>query len=68
MYGVMRVKIEFEIELPDVKHSKKQLEEYIRYHFRDYWSLSGDNPFYRFEEEHGGEPEPVYGSFKWRYK
>lgn len=36
----MKVKIEFEVELPDVEHTEEQLEEYLRYHFRDNGSVS----------------------------
>ncbi|ADX66988.1 Uncharacterised protein [Weeksella virosa] len=61
----MKIKIEFEVELPNVRHSQKQLEEYIRFHFRDNGSLSGSNPF---EKENKREPEPIFGTFEWEYE
>jgi len=60
----MRIKIEFEVELEDVEnHTEKELEEYLRYYFRDNGSLSTKNPF-----EKQGEPDPVFGTFEWEYK
>lgn len=56
----MKVKIEFEVELPDVEHTDKELGEYLRYHFRANGEMSLENPFY----EHG-EPEPIFGTFDW---
>jgi hypothetical protein len=41
----MKVEIKFEVELPEVEHTKEQLEEFIRFEFRDNGCLSGDNPF-----------------------
>ena len=49
----MKVKIKFEVELPSVEHTKEQLEEFIRFEFRDNGELSGNNPFnnnVRFDE------------------
>ena len=56
----MRVKIEFEIEIPDIPHTDDELEAYIRFHFRDNGELSLINPFNDLEE-----PEPIFGTFKW---
>lgn len=60
----MKVKIEFEVELPDVEHTEEQLEEYLRYHFRDNGSVSTKNPF---EVASKREPEPIFGTFEWAY-
>ena len=58
----MKVKIEFEVELNDVEHTEEELEEYLRYTFRDNGSMSGENPFYGEQE-----PEPIFGTFEWEY-
>ena len=42
----MKVKIEFEVELNDIEHTEEELEEYLRYTFRDNGSMSTKNPFY----------------------
>jgi len=60
----MKIKIEFEVNLPDVKHSQGELEEYLRYHFRDNGSMSCSNPF---EVASDSEPEPIFGTFDWGY-
>ena len=58
----MKVKIEFEVELNEVEHTKEQLEEYLRYMFKDNGKMSTKNPFYK-----QGEPEPIFGTFEWEY-
>lgn len=58
----MKVKIEFEVELNEVEHTEEQLEEYLRYMFRDNGQMSTKNPFYE-----QGEPEPIFGTFEWEY-
>ena len=59
----MRVKIEFEVEIPDIHHTEDELEAYLRYHFRDNGELSLPNPFNDLEE-----PAPVFGTFMWDKK
>jgi len=60
----MKIKIKFEVELEDVEnHTEEQLEEFLRYNFRDNGSMSTKNPFYE-----QGEPEPVFGTFEWSYE
>lgn len=55
----MKVKIEFEVELKDVQeYTKQQLEDFLRYEFRDYMSLNGDNPFMDQLD-----CEPIFGTF-----
>ena len=58
----MKVKIEFEVELDEVEHTEEELEEYLRYTFRDNGSMSGINPFYGQQE-----PEPIFGTIEWEY-
>lgn len=43
-----KVKIEFEVEIDDdniKQYSEDELEEFLRFEFRDNGVLSGDNPF-----------------------
>ena len=57
----MKVKIEFEVELPDdIKHTEQELEDFLRFEFNDNGSLSLKNPF-------AGRVylEPVFGTFEW---
>ena len=55
----MKVKIEFKVELKDVEnYTYKQLEDFLRYEFRDNMSLNGDNPF--MEQS---DCEPIFGTF-----
>ena len=58
----MKIKIEFEIEIEDVEHTESELEEYLRYTYRDNGRMFSKNPFYGQEE-----PEPIFGTFKWKY-
>ena len=60
----MRIKIEFEVEVPDVAiamASDSDLDDYIRYVFHDNGSLSLDNPF----AEEDDVLEPIFGTFYW---
>lgn len=59
----MKVEISFEVELPDVEHTEEQLEEFIRFEFRDNGRLSGDNPFNKNRES----CDPIFGTFSWEY-
>ena len=60
----MRIKIEFEVEINEVdNYTYEQLEEYLRYSFKDNGSISIKNPFYE-----QGEPEPIFGTFEWCYE
>jgi hypothetical protein len=54
----MKIKIEFEVEIEDVDYAEDELEEYLRYMFRDNGSMSTKNPFYE-----QGEPQPIFGTF-----
>jgi len=56
----MKVKIEFEVELPDVTHTFDELEDFLRYEFRDNGSLSGGNPFYKAKIY----VAPIFGTFE----
>ncbi len=61
MIKTKRVKIEFEVELPDVDHTDTQLEEWLRFEFRDNGCMKQANPF------NGNEPDPIFGTFMWDY-
>lgn len=54
-----KVKIEFEINVPDVEHTEEQLEEWLRFTLGDNGCMGGDNPFGDYE------PEPIFGTFEW---
>ena len=59
----MRIKIEFEVDLPDdIEHTDEELEEFIRFELGDNGRMNGSNPF------NGMEVEPVFGTFYWGYK
>lgn len=58
----MKIRIEFEVELPDVSHSQEELEAFIRFELRDNGRLNGCNPFY------GNSVDPIFGTFEWRYE
>ena len=58
----MRIKIEFEINLPDIEYNVKDLDEFLRYKYGDIFSMKGDNPF----EKH--EPETRRGSLMWWFR
>lgn len=62
-YLIMKVEIKFEVELPETEHTKEQLEEFIRFEFRDNGRLSGDNPF----NKKGQSCQPIFGTFEWEY-
>ena len=59
----MKVEIKFEVELPDVAHTEEQLEEYLRYEFRDNGVLGSGNPF----DIRGKGCDPIFGTFEWEY-
>ena len=57
----MKIKIEFEIELEDVEeYTEDQLEEFLRYTFRDNGCMSCESPFYGQESV-----ETIFGTFEW---
>lgn len=61
----MRIKIEFEVEVPDVAicsmADSSDLDDYIRFVFHDNGSLSMDNHF----AEEDDVLEPIFGTFYW---
>jgi hypothetical protein len=57
----MRVKIEFEVELPNIPHTEDELEDFLRYEFRDNGSLEGNNPFNKAQI---GGVDPIFGTFE----
>lgn len=56
----MRIKIEFEIELPDIESTEYELDAYLRYSYGDNCSVAIANPFNVL-----GEPVIRYGTFTW---
>lgn len=57
-----RIKIEFEIEIPNGEFTDEELEEYLRFIYGDNGSMALINPL---SEE--GEPSPIFGTFEWEY-
>jgi Tfp pilus assembly protein PilP len=62
-YFIMKVKIKFEVELPEVEHTKEQLEEFIRFQFRDNGVMKRNNPF----DSRVKSCDPIFGTFEWEY-
>jgi hypothetical protein len=59
----MKIKIEFEVEVKEVENfTEEQLEEFLRYNFKDNGMISSKNPFYDQLEI-----EPIFGTFEWSY-
>ncbi len=56
----MRVRIEFEVEIPDVKHTEKELEDFLRFEYGDNGVLEGENPF----NIANTSVEPIFGTFE----
>ena len=60
----MKIKIEFEIELPDdIEHTEDELEEFLRFHLGDNGKLSGKNPF----NVKKCNTDPIFETFDWEY-
>lgn len=43
----MRVKISYEVKLPDIPHTNIELQEYLRYAINYNGQISIENPFYK---------------------
>lgn len=58
-----KVRVEFEIELPDVNGevNDDKIEEWLRFSYGDNGCMSCDNPFV------ADEPEPIFGTFEWEH-
>lgn len=54
----MRVKISYEVELPDIPHTNIELQEYLRYAVNYNGQISIENPFYQVMETTELEPLP----------
>lgn len=59
----MKVKIEFEIELPDIEYTEDELEEFLRFSYNDNGSMKTDNPF----NVARSDTDPIFGTFEWDY-
>lgn len=59
----MRIKIELEVDVPDIMHTESELEEYLEYSYGERGSIRQGNPFYET-----GDPEIVNGTFFWDIK
>jgi hypothetical protein len=57
----MRVKIEFEVDVPPVVGTEQELEDWLRFVYNDNGSINSDNPYFVA----CGEPDPVFGTFDW---
>lgn len=55
----MRIKVEFEIELPDVPLTDDQIEEWVRFELGDNGGRSTDTPLDHVSAD------PVFGTFEW---
>ncbi len=55
----MRIKIEFEVDLPDIPHTESEIEEFLRYSFGATASMRLGNPFNDYT------PETVFETFTW---
>ena len=57
----MKIDITFTVDLPELSNSDEEIEEFLRFEFRDNGVLSGDNPF----NQAGTTVDPIFGSFEW---
>lgn len=55
----MKIKIEYEVELPDISHTDDELEAFIRFETGDNGVVFGSNPFYK------ESLEPIFGTLSW---
>jgi hypothetical protein len=55
----MKIKIEYEVELPDIRHSENELEDFIRFETGDNGRIKSSNPFL------GESLEPIFGTLFW---
>lgn len=55
----MRIKIEFEVEIPDIPHTESELEEYLRFTYGAIASMRLGNPFNDYDAE------TIFGTFNW---
>jgi len=56
----MRIKIEFEIELPDGNYTDEEINEFVRFEYADNGCMSSENPIDCFDIE------PIFGTFNWK--
>lgn len=59
----MKVKIEFEIEIPEIDATDEELEDFLRFEFNDNGHLSGENPYNKKEVRFS--TDPIFGTFDW---
>ena len=59
----MRIKIEFEVDVPDIPHTEKELEEYLEYTYGIISSIHKSNPFFEL-----GSPDAIEDTFYWDFK
>lgn len=62
----MKIKIKFEIELPEIEHSEDELDEFLKFQFGDNGKMSANNPFYN-SECLGDVSDPISDTFEWDY-
>lgn len=58
------VEVQFRIEIPDdPRITEGNLEEWLRFRLNDNGDMAADNPL----DDILGEPEPIFGTFNWRW-
>jgi len=57
----MKIKIEYEAEIPDIESTDEEIEEFVRFECGDTGGMSMKNPF------NGEIIEPIFGTFEWNH-
>ncbi len=55
----MRIKIEFEVEIPDIEHTENELEEFLRFTYGAISSMRLENPFNYYDAD------AILDTFNW---
>ena len=55
----MKVEIKFKVDVPDVGATEQEIEDWLRFSFRDSAQIDGLNPLL---DQHG-DAEPIFGTF-----
>lgn len=59
----MRIKIEFEVDVPDIPHTEEELDIYLAYTYGVKGSIKISNPFNKT-----GQPDVIPDTFYWDFK
>ena len=57
----MKVKIQYEIKLPDIKCTDEEIEEFLQYEIGNIRYINGSNPLIK------EEITPIPNTFNWRW-